>query len=46
MDVEGIKTTLPLLRRILEHPGYQQGDVSTGFLQELLDAEGKASPRA
>ncbi|MBI5517173.1 MAG: acetyl-CoA carboxylase biotin carboxylase subunit [Deltaproteobacteria bacterium] len=39
MVVEGIKTTLPLLRRILDHPAFQQGEVSTSFLQELLEGD-------
>jgi acetyl-CoA carboxylase biotin carboxylase subunit len=34
--VEGIKTSIPLHRRILEHPDFQKGPVSTRFLDRLL----------
>ncbi len=33
---EGIKTNIDLHRRILAHPDYQTGDVSTRFLEKLL----------
>jgi acetyl-CoA carboxylase, biotin carboxylase subunit len=39
--VEGIKTNIPLHRRILEHPKFQRGDVSTRFLEGLL-GDGRA----
>ena len=34
--IEGIKTTIPLHRRILEDPDFQKGHVSTTFLEHLL----------
>ncbi len=34
--IEGIKTTVPLHRRILEHPDFQKGPVSTRFLDRLV----------
>jgi acetyl-CoA carboxylase, biotin carboxylase subunit len=34
--IEGIKTSIPLHRRILEHPDFQKGPVSTRFLDRLL----------
>src|ERR1019366_4940645 len=34
----GIRTNIPLLLRILEHPRFQAGDIDTGF----LDGEGSA----
>jgi acetyl-CoA carboxylase biotin carboxylase subunit len=37
--VEGIKTNIPLHRRILEHPKFQRGEVTTRFLEQML-AEG------
>ncbi len=39
--VDGIKTNIPLHRRILEHPRFQRGDVSTRFLEALL-GDGRA----
>lgn len=37
--IEGIKTNIPLHRRILEHPKFQRAEVTTRFLEEML-AEG------
>jgi acetyl-CoA carboxylase biotin carboxylase subunit len=37
--VGGIKTNLPLFRRILEHPDFVAGRIDTGFLDRLLAAE-------
>jgi len=34
--VGGIKTNLPLFRRILEHPNFLAGRIDTGFLDRLL----------
>ena len=34
--IEGVKTTIPLHRLILSHPDFQQGGVTTGFLDRLL----------
>lgn len=34
--IEGIKTTIPLHRRILEDPDFQKGHVSTMFLERFL----------
>lgn len=34
--IEGIKTTLPLHRRILDDPDFQKGHVSTTFLERFL----------
>jgi acetyl-CoA carboxylase biotin carboxylase subunit len=39
--VAGIKTNLPLFRRVLEHPDFQAARIDTGFLDRLL-----ASPPA
>jgi acetyl-CoA carboxylase biotin carboxylase subunit len=36
--VGGIKTNLPLFRRILEHPDFVTGRIDTGFLDRLLAA--------
>ncbi len=35
-DIEGIKTTIPLHRRILDDPDFQKGHVSTTFLERFL----------
>src|SRR5256884_5594061 len=37
--VGGIKTNLPLLRRILSQPDFQAGKEDTGYLDRLLEAE-------
>ncbi len=34
--IEGVKTTLPLHRRILENPGFARGDYDVGILQKIL----------
>jgi len=34
--VGGIKTNIPLFRRILLHPDFQAGNIDTGFLDRLL----------
>jgi len=34
--IEGIKTTIPLHRRIFEDPDFQKGHVSTAFLEQFL----------
>ncbi len=34
--IEGIKTTIPLYRRILDDPDFQKGHVSTTFLERFL----------
>src|SRR5262245_51247711 len=36
--VGGIKTNLPLFRRILEHPDFLAARIDTGFLDRLLDS--------
>jgi acetyl-CoA carboxylase biotin carboxylase subunit len=40
--IGGIKTNLPLFRRILEHPDFVAGNIDTGFLDRLLAT--KTSP--
>lgn len=34
--IEGVKTTIPLHLRILNHPNYLNGDVDTAFVERLL----------
>jgi acetyl-CoA carboxylase biotin carboxylase subunit len=36
--IEGIKTTIPLHRRILDDPDFQKGHVSTTFLERFLSS--------
>ncbi len=38
MVVEGIKTNIPLLRRVLDHPGFVAGDYDTHLVEELRGA--------
>jgi acetyl-CoA carboxylase biotin carboxylase subunit len=33
--IEGISTTIPFYRKIMEHPKYLQGDISTNFIEEM-----------
>jgi len=41
--IQGIDTSLPLLQRIMEHPGFVAGDYDTHLLEEILPA---AAPKA
>jgi acetyl-CoA carboxylase biotin carboxylase subunit len=34
--IEGIKTTIPLHRRIFDDPSFQKGKFSTNFLERLI----------
>ena len=36
--IEGVKTTIPLHRRIMDDPQFQRGELHTGFLDHLLEA--------
>ncbi len=38
MVVEGPRTNIPFLRRILEHPEFEAGDFDTGFVGRMLAA--------
>jgi acetyl-CoA carboxylase biotin carboxylase subunit len=40
LRLEGVKTTIPLHLRLLDDDRVCRGDVHTGYLEELLDAEG------
>jgi biotin carboxylase len=47
--IQGISTNLPLLQRVLEHPGFVAGDYDTHLLDELLPSArpapaGRAEP--
>jgi acetyl-CoA carboxylase biotin carboxylase subunit len=33
--IEGIKTSIPLQLRILEHPDFQSGNIDTGFIERM-----------
>jgi acetyl-CoA carboxylase biotin carboxylase subunit len=35
-QIEGVKTTTPLNLKILEHPIFRQGDIDTGFVDNVL----------
>jgi acetyl-CoA carboxylase biotin carboxylase subunit len=41
MVVEGIKTNIPLLRKVLEHPGFIAGDYDTHIIDEILPPDGR-----
>jgi acetyl-CoA carboxylase biotin carboxylase subunit len=34
--IEGIKTSIPLQLRILEHPDFQSGKIDTGFIERKI----------
>jgi len=36
--IEGVRTTIPLHRRIMDDPQFQRGDLHTGFLDHLLES--------
>jgi acetyl-CoA carboxylase biotin carboxylase subunit len=42
-EIAGIKTTIPLHRRIMDDPGFVKGKVSTGFLERFLAADDPAA---
>ena len=37
--VEGIKTTIPLHRKIMSHKAFVEGDFNTGFLEKVIRGE-------
>jgi len=39
--IEGVKTTLPLLQRIMDDPDFLRGEYSTSFIERLLAHSGK-----
>ena len=39
--IEGIKTSIPLQRRILAHPDFVSGNFDTHFIEKLLNPNGK-----
>jgi acetyl-CoA carboxylase, biotin carboxylase subunit len=39
--IEGIKTSIPLQRRILMHPNFVAGEFDTHFIEKLLNTNGK-----
>ncbi len=41
-DVEGIKTNIPFLRRLVRHPNYISGEISTAFVPEMFAEENLA----
>ncbi|HET9950442.1 MAG TPA: acetyl-CoA carboxylase biotin carboxylase subunit [Candidatus Eisenbacteria bacterium] len=42
--VDGIETTVPFHRRILEDPGFLKGDIHTGYLESWLQGDGAPAP--
>ncbi len=35
-EIWGVKTTIPLLRRIMDHPDFVRGEIHTGFIEENI----------
>ena len=42
--IEGVKTTIPFHRMIVEHPRFAEGDISTSFVENELDLSGLLQP--
>jgi acetyl-CoA carboxylase biotin carboxylase subunit len=43
--VEGVKTTIPLYQRMLRHPRFRAGELSTRFVDEFLAEAGEGGSR-
>ncbi|WP_078429758.1 acetyl-CoA carboxylase biotin carboxylase subunit [Alkalihalobacterium alkalinitrilicum] len=39
--VEGIKTNIPMLKRVISHPAFSAGDTTTNFVQKYLSDKSK-----
>jgi acetyl-CoA carboxylase biotin carboxylase subunit len=37
LEIDGIKTSVPLHLRLLDDPNFRAGDVHTGYLERLLE---------
>jgi biotin carboxylase len=37
--IEGIPTTLPFLRKIVDNEDFVRGDLDTGFVARMMEAE-------
>jgi len=35
-EIWGVKTTIPLLRRIMDHPDFVKGEIHTGFIEQNI----------
>lgn len=35
-EVQGIKTNIPMLQQVVEHPAYRSGDTTTGFVAKYI----------
>lgn len=44
--IEGVKTTIPFLQGILDHPDFRSGNVNTSFLERTQVTELKSADRA
>jgi acetyl-CoA carboxylase, biotin carboxylase subunit len=42
----GVKTTIPFHQRILDHPQFRSGDVTTDFVEQLMSQEAAAAAAA
>lgn len=43
-QVRGIKTTIPFYQRVIRHPDFLRGNVTTSFIEEFFAAEEKLRP--
>ena len=44
--IEGVKTTIPFHRMIMDHPRFAAGEISTSFVESELDLSGLTQPVA
>jgi acetyl-CoA carboxylase biotin carboxylase subunit len=35
-QIEGVKTTIPLIQEIIAHPNFHNGNFDTGFIEEYF----------
>jgi acetyl-CoA carboxylase, biotin carboxylase subunit len=42
----GVKTTIPFHRRVLDHPQFRSGDVTTDFVEQMMSQEAAAAAAA
>ena len=42
----GVKTTIPFHQRVLDHPQFRSGDVTTDFVEQIMSQEAAAAAAA
>jgi len=44
-EIEGIKTTIPFLRKVMVHPAFKKGEYSTNFIEKYFSNNGNGNSR-